>query len=75
MPLTGLHQEFLEAGAQAVETNTFGVSRIVFDEYGIGDRTAEINTAAVANARKAMAGRSGRYVCGSLGPTTKLPLD
>lgn len=71
--IVGLHQEFLEAGAQVVETNTFGASRIVLDEYGIGNRTAEINAAAVANARKAVAGRPGRYVCGSLGPTTKLP--
>lgn len=71
--IVGLHQEFFEAGAQVVETNTFGASRIVLDEYGIGHRVAEINAAAVANARKAIAGRPGRYVCGSLGPSTKLP--
>lgn len=71
--IVGLHQEFLDAGAQVLETNTFGASRIVLDEYGIGHRTTEINAAAVANARAAIAGRPGRYVCGSLGPTTKLP--
>lgn len=71
--IIGLHQEFFDAGAQVVETNTFGASRIVLDEYGIGHRVAEINAAAVANARKAVAGRPGRYVCGSLGPSTKLP--
>lgn len=71
--ITGLHEEFLAAGAQVVETNTFGASRVVLDEYGLGHRTAEINAAAVTNARRAVAGRPGRYVCGSLGPTTKLP--
>jgi 5-methyltetrahydrofolate--homocysteine methyltransferase len=45
----------------------------VLAEYGLEHRVAEINAAAVANARAAIAGRSGRWVCGSLGPGTKLP--
>jgi len=56
-----------------VETNTFGASSIVLDEYDLGDRVSEINRAAVANARAAIGDRSGRYVAGSVGPTTKLP--
>ena len=71
--IQSLHRAFLDAGAQVVETNTFGASRIVLAEYGLEKRVAEINAAAVANARTAIAGRPGRYICGSLGPTTKLP--
>ncbi|TAN37708.1 MAG: 5-methyltetrahydrofolate--homocysteine methyltransferase [Verrucomicrobia bacterium] len=68
-----LHRSFLDAGAQVLETNTFGASRIVLAEYGLENRVAEINAAAVANARAAIAGRPDRWVCGSLGPGTKLP--
>jgi 5-methyltetrahydrofolate--homocysteine methyltransferase len=68
-----LHSAFLDAGTQVLETNTFGAARIVLAEYGLEHRVAEINAAAVANARAAIAGRPGRWVCGSLGPGTKLP--
>ena len=68
-----LHRSFFEAGAHVVETNTFGASRVVLAEYGLEDRVGAINAAAVANARKAMEGLSGRFVAGSVGPTTKLP--
>lgn len=68
-----VHRAFFEAGAQVVETNTFGASRVVLAEYGLENRVREINEAAVAHARKAMAGLSNRYVAGSIGPTTKLP--
>ena len=68
-----LHRSFFEAGSQVVETNTFGASRIVLAEYGLEDRVREINAAAVAHARKAMEGLPGRFVAGSVGPTTKLP--
>jgi 5-methyltetrahydrofolate--homocysteine methyltransferase len=68
-----LHRAFLEAGSHVVETNTFGASRIVLAEYGLEDRVREINAAAVAHARKAMEGLPGRFVAGSVGPTTKLP--
>ncbi|MCK9463387.1 MAG: homocysteine S-methyltransferase family protein [Proteobacteria bacterium] len=69
----GLHAAYLDAGAMALETNTFGGSRIVLGEYGLGDRVADINAAAVRIARAAISGRAGRYVVGSVGPTTKLP--
>lgn len=68
-----LHASFIEAGAQVLETNTFGANRIVLGEYGLDDRVAEINAAAVAHARSAIDGRNGRYVAGSVGPGTKLP--
>jgi len=69
-----LHRAFLEAGAQVIETNTFGATRIVLSEYGLDDRVREINSAAVANARAAISGMDGpRYIAGSVGPSTKLP--
>jgi len=67
------HESFLDAGAMVLETNSFGASSIVLAEYDLAERTAEINRAAVANARTAIGGRPGRYVAGSVGPTTKLP--
>jgi 5-methyltetrahydrofolate--homocysteine methyltransferase len=68
-----LHRKFLEAGAHVVETNTFGASRVVLAEYGLEGRVRELNEAAVALARKAAEGLPGRFVAGSVGPTTKLP--
>ncbi len=67
-----LHRQFFEAGAMVVETNTFGATRLVLAEYGLQEQVVEINQAAVANARRAADGRPGRYVAGSVGPTTKL---
>ena len=71
--IVALHESFLEAGTMVVETNTFGASSIVLAEYDLADKTVEINRAAVANARAAIGHRSGCYVAGSVGPTTKLP--
>ena len=71
--IRSLHAAMLEAGATVVETNTFGANAIVLAEYGLADRVAELNRAAVEHAHRAIAGRPGRYVAGSVGPTTKLP--
>jgi 5-methyltetrahydrofolate--homocysteine methyltransferase len=73
-----LHSRFLEAGAMVLETNTFGASSVVLSEYGLENRVAELNRAAVANAKKAIASYATvdqpRYIIGSIGPTTKLPI-
>jgi len=71
--IVALHKSFLDAGAMVIETNTFGASSIVLDEYDLADRVVAINQAAVANARAAIGGREGCYIAGSVGPTTKLP--
>ncbi|MBS3821722.1 MAG: homocysteine S-methyltransferase family protein, partial [Phycisphaerae bacterium] len=69
-----LHSDFLAAGCNVIETNTFGASRIVLDEYDLADRVDEINRAAVNNARAAVAASDRQaWVAGSAGPTTKLP--
>src|SRR2546425_1760846 len=69
--IEGVHESMLEAGAEVVETDTFQASRLKLDEWGLGDRTLEINTKAAQIARKA-AGEE-RFVAGSIGPTGYLP--
>ncbi len=72
-----VHNSFLEAGCHVIETNTFGASSIVLDEYDIADNAYEINKNAAFIAKKAAAKYSTvdkpRFVAGSIGPTTKLP--
>ena len=72
-----LHASYLEAGADAVLTNTFGGSAVTLAEYELGERTYEINKAAADLAREAAAqfSRAGapRFAIGSIGPGTKLP--
>ncbi len=69
----GIHRAYVEAGSQVVETNTFGGSRLKLDEYGLGDRTRELNVKGAALARAAAG--PGTYVAGSIGPTSRLPRD
>ncbi len=72
-----VHNSFLEAGCHVIETNTFGATSIVLDEYDIADKAYEINKNAAFIAKKAAAKYSSvdkpRFVAGSIGPTTKLP--
>src|SRR3954464_14763252 len=72
-----IHAEFLDVGCDVVETNTFGGTRAVLSEFGLADRTYEINVAAAKLARKVAQQFSTkdrpRFVAGSMGPTTKLP--
>jgi 5-methyltetrahydrofolate--homocysteine methyltransferase len=70
-----LHASYLEAGADMVETNTFGGTPIVLAEYGLADKAIEINRRAAEIAREVAAKYSRpnrpRFVAGSIGPTTK----
>ncbi|HEX4776020.1 MAG TPA: homocysteine S-methyltransferase family protein, partial [Acidimicrobiia bacterium] len=72
-----MHAEFLGAGCDAVETATFGAFPLVLAEYGIADKTREINEAAARIAREVAADvatpERPRWVVGSVGPGTKLP--
>ena len=73
--LEGVHDAYLEAGADIICTNTFGGTPVVLDEYGLGHRAAEINKKAVEIAKISQAKYSTpewpRFVAGALGPTTK----
>ena len=64
-----IHQEYKEAGADVLETNSFGANRIKLAEHGLGDRVKEINLAAARLARQ-YAGDE-LYVAGSMGPCLK----
>ncbi|RAL22625.1 methionine synthase [Thermoflavimicrobium daqui] len=70
-----IHSAYFQAGADIVETNTFGATPIVLAEYGLEDLTEEINIAAVRCAVRARDKWSTtkwpRYVAGAMGPTTK----
>ncbi|HXE31797.1 MAG TPA: methionine synthase [Terriglobales bacterium] len=73
--IVDVHRAYLEAGADIVETDSFGSTSIVLAEYGLQDDTAELNRRAAQLARQAAdefstAGRP-RWVAGSMGPTTK----
>ena len=69
----GIHRAYFDAGSQIVETNTFGGTRLKLDEYRIGDRTRELNEKGARLARAADPG--GGFIAGSIGPTSRLPLD
>ena len=71
-----VHRDFLEVGCDVIETNTFGATSIVLEEYGIADKAYEINKKA-AQLAKSIANEFStinkqRFVAGSIGPTTKL---
>ena len=72
-----IHARYFAAGADVVETNTFGSSRLKLDEYGLGHRTYEVNFRAAILARRAAERFSTperpRFVAGSIGPTGMLP--
>ncbi|GIV22230.1 MAG: hypothetical protein KatS3mg039_1351 [Candidatus Kapaibacterium sp.] len=72
-----IHRAYLQAGADVIETNSFGSSAIVLAEYGIAERAYELSRAAAELARRAADQASTpdrrRFVAGSMGPGTKLP--
>ncbi|HWU37275.1 MAG TPA: methionine synthase [Candidatus Acidoferrum sp.] len=72
-----IHASFLAVGCDAVETNSFGASRLVLGEYDLADRAYEINCAAARLAQEVAADFSTpehpRFVVGAMGPGTRLP--
>ncbi|MGA9866024.1 MAG: methionine synthase [Acetobacteraceae bacterium] len=71
-----IHRSYFEAGADMVETNSFGASPVTLGEFDLAERAFEINQRSAELAREAAEqfsdGRD-RYVLGSIGPGTKLP--
>ena len=70
-----IHKTYLEAGADCIETNTFGSNKIKLDEYGFGEHTVELNKKNAELARSVCDEFSDkqRFVVGSMGPTGYLP--
>ncbi|MGB0862651.1 MAG: methionine synthase [Saprospiraceae bacterium] len=75
--IEAIHRAYLDAGADIIETNTFGANRISQDDYDLGDYAYEINLGAARAARKAadaydtITPDKPRFVAGAFGPTTK----
>jgi methionine synthase / methylenetetrahydrofolate reductase(NADPH) len=71
--ILSVHEEYLQAGAEILETNTFGANRIRLARYGLAGKVAEINTAGARLARQAVNNLKDRqageaWVAGSIGP-------
>jgi methionine synthase I (cobalamin-dependent)/5,10-methylenetetrahydrofolate reductase len=65
--ITRIHEAYVRAGAQVIETNTFGANRFRLQRHGLDGKVPAINAAAVKLARDAA--RGGAYVVGAVGPT------
>ena len=73
--ISEIHQRFLDAGADILETHTFGATSVVLAEYDLAHEARRINREAAELARRAADAASTpekpRFVAGSIGPTTK----
>ncbi len=73
--IAGIHREYLEAGADIIETNTFNATAISLADYGLEDLAYELNLEAARLARRVAdevaTPERPRYVAGALGPTTR----
>src|ERR1700723_3438470 len=68
-----IHEEYLQAGAEVIETNTFGANALRLQRYGFADKVFEINRAGVELARKAVNQRADKqstkaWIAGAVGP-------
>ncbi len=72
-----VHQDYLDAGCDVIETNSFGGTSIVLSEYDLAKQSYDLNLKAAQIAKKVAGdfslGGHPRFVSGSMGPTTKLP--
>jgi 5-methyltetrahydrofolate--homocysteine methyltransferase len=70
--IVSIHKAYIEAGADIIETNTFGATNIVLSDYNLEHLDEELNERAAQLARQAVEeSRKDVYVAGAMGPTTK----
>jgi 5-methyltetrahydrofolate--homocysteine methyltransferase len=73
--LREIHEQYLQAGADLIETNTFGATTVAQDDYGLGHMAYEMNVAGAQLAKAACdqysTPQQKRYVAGALGPTPR----
>ncbi len=76
--IESIHRQYLEAGADIIETNTFNSSALSMVEYGLQNRVYDLNKAAAQIARRAVdrfltenPGAGPRFIAGSIGPTSR----
>jgi homocysteine S-methyltransferase len=65
--IQAIHEEYVAAGAEVIQTNTFGANAVRLGRFGMEDRVSEINRAAVAVAKQAVQNRD-LCIAGSVGP-------
>jgi methionine synthase I (cobalamin-dependent)/5,10-methylenetetrahydrofolate reductase len=65
--VTKVHEDYLRAGAQVIESNTFGANALRLEKYGLQGRVRELNAAGVRVARAAAGSQA--YVVGAIGPS------
>lgn len=68
--IKSIHKRYVQAGANIIETNTFGANRLKLKDYNLEDKVAEINKKAVSLAKEAA--NDVAFVCGSIGPLGKI---
>ena len=75
--IESVHKAFLDVGCDVIETNSFGGSEVVLAEFGIAEKTYDVNKRAAELAKRLASDYSTkekpRFVAGSIGPGTKLP--
>ncbi len=73
--ISSIHDDYLAAGADIIETNTFGATDLVLDEYDLGEYAEKLNYTSALLAKEAVdkvsTADKPRYVAGAMGPTTK----
>ena len=73
--LARLYREYADAGAQVIETNSFGANRIRLARYGLDHQVSEINWRAAQVAKEAVKGKPDVFIGGSVGPLSIRPTD
>jgi homocysteine S-methyltransferase len=73
--LERVYREYADAGAQVIETNTFGANRVRLARFGLDHQVGEINWRAAEIAREAIKGRKDVFIGGSVGPLSLRPTD
>src|SRR5437588_12706352 len=63
-----IHQDYVKAGAEILETNTFGANRLRLAAFGVAEKLKAINLAGVRLAREAAGEKDGVFVAGAVGP-------
>ena len=72
--IENIHRNYIRAGSDCIETNTFGSNKLKLDEFGFGNKTIEFNIQATKIAKQACSESNKRiYIVGSLGPSGFLP--
>lgn len=70
-----LHREYIDAGCDIIQTNTFGANKVKLAAYGLQKEAGALNRAGVKVAREAVGSRQDIFIAGSIGPLGRSPLE